>query len=116
MDFHALEIYFPIDEQISHWRFKPGSYLANIIGHEGAGSLHSYLKERGWITTLSTGVLDLGRSFATFKITLYLSENGFREPTVGLYPLPAEGHFDRKPSRSWNGNLQIHVHATINRP
>ncbi|KAI0005889.1 Metalloenzyme, LuxS/M16 peptidase-like protein [Russula compacta] len=78
MNFHALEISFPIDEQISHWRFKPGGYLANIIGHEGAGSLHSYLKERGWVTTLSTGVQDLGRGFATFKITLYLSENGFQ--------------------------------------
>ncbi|KAI0306722.1 Metalloenzyme, LuxS/M16 peptidase-like protein [Multifurca ochricompacta] len=78
MDFHAMEISFPIDEQTTHWQFKPGSYLANIIGHEGAGSLHSYLKERGWITTLSTGVQDLARGFATFKITLHLSQNGFQ--------------------------------------
>jgi hypothetical protein len=76
-----MEISFPIEEQTSHWRFKPGSYLANIIGHEGPGSLHSYLKERGWITTLSTGVQDLARGFATFKITLHLSQNGFREST-----------------------------------
>ena len=79
MDFHALEISFPIDEQTEHWRFKPGGYLSNIIGHEGPGSLYSYLKERGWITALSTGVQDLARGFATFKITLYLSQNGFRE-------------------------------------
>jgi insulysin len=85
MDFHALEICFPIDEQTSHWRFKPGSYLASIIGHEGPGSLHSYLKERGWITTLNTGVQDLARGFATFKITFYLSQNGLRESTLGLY-------------------------------
>jgi insulysin len=86
MDFHAMEISFPIDEQTSHWRFKPGSYLASVVGHEGPGSLHSYLKERGWITTLNTGVQDLARGFATFKITLYLSQNGFRESTLGLYP------------------------------
>jgi insulysin len=79
MDFHAIEISFPIDEQTKHWRFKPGGYLANLIGHEGPGSLYSYLKERGWITSLSTGVQDLARGFATFKITLYLSQNGFRE-------------------------------------
>jgi insulysin len=78
MDFQAMEISFPIDEQTSHWRFKPGSYLASLIGHEGPGSLHSYLKERGWITTLSTGVQDLARGFATFKITLHLSQNGFQ--------------------------------------
>jgi insulysin len=84
MDFQAMEISFPIDEQTSHWRFKPGSYLASLIGHEGPGSLHSYLKERGWITTLSTGVQDLARGFATFKITLHLSQNGFRESTPRL--------------------------------
>jgi insulysin len=78
-DHNGLPCYgniFPIDEQTSHWRFKPGSYLASMIGHEGPGSLHSYLKERGWITTLSTGVQDLARGFATFKITLHLSQNG----------------------------------------
>ena len=85
MDFHAMEISFPIDEQTSHWRFKPGNYLASIIGHEGPGSLHSYLKERGWITTLNTGVYDFARGIAVFKITLYLSQNGFRESTLGSY-------------------------------
>jgi len=74
-----MEISFPIDEQTTHWRFKPGSYLGNIIGHEGAGSLHSYLRERGWITTLSAGVQELARGLASFKIKLYLSQNGFRE-------------------------------------
>ncbi|KAI9446597.1 Metalloenzyme, LuxS/M16 peptidase-like protein, partial [Lactarius indigo] len=78
MDFHAMEISWPINEQIPQWRFKPGSYLTDIIGHEGAGSLHSFLKERGWITGLSAGVQDLARGFATFKITLYLSQNGFQ--------------------------------------
>ena len=80
-----MAISFPIDEQTSHWRFKPGSYMARIIGHEGPGSLHSYLKERGWITSLSAGVQDLARGIATFKITLYLSQNGLRESTLCLY-------------------------------
>ena len=80
-----MEITFPIEEQASHWRFKPGSYLAGIIGHEGPGSLHSYLKERGWITALSTGVQDLARGIANFKITLSMSQNGYREFTPSLY-------------------------------
>ena len=85
MDFQAMEISFPIDEQTSHWRFKPGDYLGSIIGHEGPGSLHSFLKERGWITSLSAGVQDLARGIATFKITFFLSQNGFRESSLGLY-------------------------------
>jgi insulysin len=119
MDFHAMEICFPIDEQTSHWRFKPGSYLASIIGHEGPGSLHSYLKERGWITTLSTGVQDIARGIATFKITFYLSQNGFREPTLGLYlprSLLTSFPFQRKLSRSCNGWVQVHLNVAINRP
>jgi insulysin len=84
MDYYAMEISFPIDEQTQHWRFKPGSYLANLLGHEGAGSLHSYLKERGWVTTLSSAVQDLARGFTTFRVTLSLSQNGFRKPTLVL--------------------------------
>jgi insulysin len=84
MDFHAMDICFPIEEQTQHWRFKPGSYLANLIGHEGAGSLYSYLKDCGWITTLTSGVQDLARGFATFRITLHLSQNGFRKSTLDL--------------------------------
>lgn len=96
MDFHAMEISFPIDEQIPQWRFKPGGYLSDIIGYEGAGSLHSLLKERGWITTLSSGVQDLARGFATFKITLYLSKNGFREPNASTLLHSTDRNSNRK--------------------
>ena len=91
-----MEISWPINEQIPQWRFKPGHYLTDIIGHEGAGSLHSFLKERGWITALSAGVQDLARGFATFKITLYLSQNGFREPTASTLLRSADRNSNRK--------------------
>jgi insulysin len=96
MDFHAMEISFPIDEQIPEWRFKPGHYLTDIIGYEGAGSLHSFLKDLGWITTLSAGVQDLARGFATFKITLYLTQNGFREPTDSALHRSTDRNSNRK--------------------
>ena len=85
MDFYALDISFPIDEQTSQWRFKPGDYLSSLIGHEGPGSLHTYLKKLGWITTLNAGVQELARGISTFNIIFYLSQNGFREYTPGLY-------------------------------
>jgi insulysin len=93
MDVHAIDICFPIDEQTQHWRFKPGSYLANLIGYQGTGSLYSYLKERGWITTLSSGVQDLARGFATLRITLHLSQNGFRKRLLAYnFPLIEKGY------------------------
>ena len=115
MDVQAMEIHFPIDEQTCHWRFKPGSFLASIIGHEGPGSLHSYLKERGWITSLNTGVQDFARGIANFKITFFLSQNGFRESTLGLHlSRSLLTNFLRKLSRSRNGCVQVHINAAIN--
>ena len=51
--------------------------MAHFIGHEGPGSLHSYLKDKGWITALSAGPQNLARGFAMFKVTLHLTNDGF---------------------------------------
>ncbi|KAI0053918.1 hypothetical protein FA95DRAFT_1551697 [Auriscalpium vulgare] len=77
MAFHVLEISFPLEYQPPLWRYKPGDYLGDLLGHEGPGSLHSYLKHKGWITALSAGSQDLARGFAMLKATLYLTKDGF---------------------------------------
>ncbi|KAH9950188.1 insulin-degrading enzyme [Amylocystis lapponica] len=84
MSFHALEVSFPLDYQPRHWRYKPGQFLAHFIGHEGPGSLHSYLKNKGWITALSAGPQNLGRGFAMMKVTLHLTEEGFENYRAGM--------------------------------
>jgi insulysin len=78
MSFHAVEISFPFAYQPPLWRHKPGKFLAHFMGHEGPGSLHSYLKSKGWLTGLSAGPQGLGRGFAMFKITIHLTDDGFR--------------------------------------
>ncbi|KAJ3571053.1 hypothetical protein NP233_g3999 [Leucocoprinus birnbaumii] len=78
MDFHALEISFPLDYQPPFWRYKPASFISHLVGHEGPGSLHSYLKGKGWITSLSSGPQNLARAFAMFKVTIHLTEEGFK--------------------------------------
>lgn len=77
MSFHALEISFPLTHIPALWRYKPANFLAHFIGHEGPGSLHSYLKAKGWITGLSTGPQNLARGFGMFKITVFLTSEGF---------------------------------------
>lgn len=77
MAFHALEISFPLDFQPPHWRYKPANFLAHFIGHEGPGSLYSYLKGKGWVSSLSAGPQTLARGFAMFKITIHLTQEGF---------------------------------------
>lgn len=47
------------------------------MGHEGPGSLYSYLKGKGWATSLSSGPQALARAFGMFKVTVMLTQEGF---------------------------------------
>jgi len=77
MSFHAIEVSFPLPYQPARWKYKPANFLSHFVGHEGPGSLHSYLKQKGWLTALSSGPQNLGREFAMFKATLHLTKDGF---------------------------------------
>ncbi|CDO73578.1 hypothetical protein BN946_scf185014.g48 [Trametes cinnabarina] len=79
MSFHGLEVSFPMPYLPPYWRRKPAGFLGHFLGHEGPGSLHSYLKQKGWITALSAGPQNLARGFAMFKVTLYMTPKGFEE-------------------------------------
>ncbi|EGN95669.1 hypothetical protein SERLA73DRAFT_113347 [Serpula lacrymans var. lacrymans S7.3] len=78
MRFHAVEISFPLDYQAPLWRYKPTNFLAHFVGHEGPGSLHSYLKNKGWVTSLNSGSQSLARGFGMFKVTIHMTEQGFQ--------------------------------------
>ncbi|EJD02250.1 uncharacterized protein FOMMEDRAFT_109506 [Fomitiporia mediterranea MF3/22] len=78
MDFYELELSYPLPYQAPFWEVKPTRYLSHFIGHEGPGSLHSYLKNKGWITALTAGQQRLWRGFEMFKITVRLTKDGFQ--------------------------------------
>lgn len=71
-----LRFTFPIPPLKPHYRTKPASHLAMLIGHEGPGSLHDVLSERGWIEALSAGPLSADEHNATFSISIMLTEAG----------------------------------------
>lgn len=81
MSFHAVEISFPLAWQPPLWKYKPGHLLSHFLGHEGPGSLHSYLKGKGWITSVNAAPQALGRGFAMIKSTMYLTREGFGMPS-----------------------------------
>lgn len=82
MAMHALDISFPLEWQAPFWKYKPNSFINHFIGHEGPGSLHSYLNNKGWITSLTCGAANLAREFASCNITVYLTLEGFS----AIYP------------------------------
>ncbi|KAG1761690.1 Metalloenzyme, LuxS/M16 peptidase-like protein [Suillus occidentalis] len=75
--FHAIEISFPLAWQSPLWRYKPAHFISHFTGHEGPGSLFSYIKNKGWATSLSSGPQSLARGFEMFKFTIHLTKLGF---------------------------------------
>jgi len=83
-----LTITFPTPEEMPHYRQKPMHFIGNIVGHEGKGSLLSYLKRKGWAEGLSAGG---GFSYAggsSFSVTVQLTKAG-----VENYPSIVEAVF-----------------------
>ena len=52
-----LSVAFPVPNTLPYYRTKPEQYISNMLGHEGEGSLHSLLIQRGWGVSVVLGVL-----------------------------------------------------------
>ena len=75
-DSRHMTLAFPIPSQKENYKTKPVSYLANLIGHEGTGSLFDVLKKTGLVQSLSAGLgMDTGEH-ATLEISMALTPQG----------------------------------------
>lgn len=78
-DVRSLSLSFPIPSQQKNYRTKPASYIANLLGHEGPGSLFDVLKKNGLADSLSAGIgMDTGDS-ATLEISIALTPEGLNK-------------------------------------
>ena len=75
-DARDLIFNFPVPELDSHFREKPGVYLADLLGHEGAGSLHAELKARGWIESLGASAQRYDADNGLITVAIELTEDG----------------------------------------
>jgi len=74
-----VRLTFPVPPTHEHYRRKPVEYLANLLGHEGEGSLFALLKARGWASGLSAGTGVDHRNEATVDVSVSLTEKGLEE-------------------------------------
>lgn len=58
------------------YRHKPESLLAYLIGHEGQGSILSYLKHQQWAFRLTAGAGISASNFKDFNISISLTQAG----------------------------------------
>lgn len=75
-DSRQVRFLFPIVDPINHYEHKPASYLANLLGHEGQGSLLSVLREAGLADGLSAGVSRSDGNEALFTVDISLTPAG----------------------------------------
>jgi insulysin len=55
---------------------QPSRYLGYMIGHEGPGSILSYIKAKGWANGLSAGSMPVCPGAAFFTISVELTPDG----------------------------------------
>ncbi len=72
----SLSFLWALDELPDDYRSKSLAYIGNLIGHEGEGSLLSWLKAQGWVLTLSAGEGFDYRGGTTFQVGIELTEAG----------------------------------------
>ena len=67
---------FPLPTTRPHYDKKPEQYFANLLGHEGTGSLYQLLSKRGWIESLSAGVGEFDHATSVLNVSMELTQAG----------------------------------------
>lgn len=75
-DSQRLTFMFPVPDPETAYRHKPADYLANLLGHEGEGSLLAVLREAGWADGLSAGAARSDGQHALFTLDISLTPAG----------------------------------------
>lgn len=79
MDSRSLELTFPYLDEETLYESQPSRYLSHLIGHEGPGSIMSYIKSRGWANGLSSGAYSVcPGSPGLFSCHVRLTEEGLK--------------------------------------
>jgi len=77
----SLEMTFPCPDQGPLFASKPGNFVTHYLGHEGEGSILSYLKKLGWAESLGAGAGQGATGFDFFKISIHLTAAGLANHT-----------------------------------
>lgn len=72
-----LRLTFAIPEARKDWQVKPMHMLADVIGHEGEGSLLQYLRDKGLADDLSAGVAYEYVGGGLFHVAIGLTDHGY---------------------------------------
>nr|XP_053649483.1 nardilysin-like [Cherax quadricarinatus] len=81
-EYHCLEITWALPSFLKYYHTKPLHYVSHLIGHEGRGSILSYLKKRVWAVGLFSGNDESGfehnSTYAAMSVSIELTDEGFK--------------------------------------
>ena len=70
-------VVFASKEERDEFRLnKPDNFVASLLGHEGVGSILSYLKGKGWVNSLGADSNANLSDMVTFEVTVELTNKG----------------------------------------
>jgi insulysin len=78
-DKDIMDLVWVIDYLQPHYRNCPGKYIAHLIGHEGKGSLLSYLIKENLAYELSASTSDEAYKFSELSVTIKLTKKGLAQ-------------------------------------
>lgn len=77
MDSRQLDLSFPFIDEEGLFEAQPSRYISHLIGHEGPGSIMSYIKSKGWANGLSAGAYPICPGTpGIFSCQIRLTEDG----------------------------------------
>uniref|UniRef100_A0A6I8P7N4 Nardilysin convertase n=1 Tax=Ornithorhynchus anatinus TaxID=9258 RepID=A0A6I8P7N4_ORNAN len=78
---HALTVTWALPPQQQHYRVKPLHYISWLVGHEGRGSILSFLRKKCWALALFGGNGETGfeqnSTYSVFSISVTLTDEGY---------------------------------------
>jgi insulysin len=79
MDSRQLDLSFPFVDEELLFESQPSRYISHLIGHEGPGSIMSYIKSKGWANGLSAGAYSVCPGTpGIFNCQVRLTEDGLK--------------------------------------
>lgn len=79
MESRSMDMYFPFLDEEKLSDAQPSRYISHLIGHEGPGSVLSYLKAKGWANGLSAGAMPICPGSAFFTVSVRLTPEGLKQ-------------------------------------
>jgi secreted Zn-dependent insulinase-like peptidase len=79
-DLLRVRVHWVLPGVLRLWKAWPDTIVTHCVGHEGAGSVVSYLRSKGWSSGLTAGIgssgMDNNSCFSKFEVSIILTEAG----------------------------------------